>query len=595
MEQSFLEFITAKNNKQIIKVLCRIRAREADRLGCDDKIKKLSSKYKGPSDKHKYKLPLIYQIMPPRRHWVQLGWEERTRETELGRQRISSSDYNTEALYKTIHMDRKRHLDSLYLKKLDTFITNFLKWVKNDKICINNIRIIPLPKKYEKEKVECRPVTVFSDLSESILLVLINKYLTRQFDAWFYDESLAFRAKRMYHGVVKSTTHHDAVERISEYRDKFSDKDIFVAECDMKKFYDTVSHRVVRKSFNALFKKLEDKTGYKYDLEKRIVGAFLNCYTFPRNVLKLNNSDYWKERGIKGYFRWVEKELTTEGLYKKSSVKRAKIGVPQGGALSGLIANAVLDSVDKQVEALLTDEDLYLRYCDDMILMSTDKDRCVMIFEEYQKSLKTLRLIPHQPSRDIFDKKKYWSAKTKLPYKWALGEKDSPEWIGFVGYEIKRDGCIRIRKGSLKKEIKKQRKYTTELFKKLKGLKRVGDDTINASITNHLINMSVGRVTIWNANSVQHDLCWINGFRGLNDNKYARRQVCVLDQFRNKTICMATSKFVNQRLSEESIEKYKNGSKKKDERLSGAIRFYGKPFSYYYHYTRMAKKEIKMG
>lgn len=72
----------------------------------------------------------------------------------------------------------------------------------------------------------------------------------------------------------------------------------------MKKFYDTVSHRVVRKAFNALFRKLERKTGCKYDLEKKLVGAFLQCYTFPKNVLRLNNPAYWNEKGIpKGSYK----------------------------------------------------------------------------------------------------------------------------------------------------------------------------------------------------------------------------------------------------------------------------------------------------
>lgn len=594
MKNTFLEFVAADNHNEIIEVLCRMRAREADRRGNDDKIRRLASKYKSKNKKKTKTLPLIYQIMPPRRQWAQLEYKDRTREVDNGkRQRITSYNYNKKALVRTIERDRRKRTGSSYLKRLDEFVAEFIEWVKSDSFAISHVKVVPIPKKYEKGgDVECRPVTMFTDLKEAVLLVLINKFLTYQFDVWFYEESLAFRAKRVYHGVKKNTAHHDAVERICEYRNRFADRELFVAECDMKKFYDTVSHRVVRKAFNALFRKLERKTGCKYDLEKKLVGAFLQCYTFPKNVLRLNNPAYWNEKGIpKGSYKWVKKEMIAEELYKERSVKSAKVGVPQGGALSGLIANAVLDAVDKQVERMLTDEDLYLRYCDDMILLSTDADRCQQIFEVYQHALKELRLIPHPPNKESFHRRKFWKDKTKKPYFWAMGRDDAPEWIGFVGYEIKRDGCIRIRKKSLNNEIRKQRKYTAELFKNLKGLDRVGNDTINASITNHLINMSVGRVTLWNADYIAHELCWMNGFRGLNDNPYARRQVRLLDRSRNNAIEIATKKFENQELDETRIEEYKSGSKKKDERLTGAVRFYGKPYSYYYHFKRITKNK----
>ena len=597
MKDTFWEFITYRDNKEIVEVLCRMRAREADRRGEVDKLKRLSSKYetKNKTKTKKRVFPLIYQLMPPRRQWIELDYEKRTRETkDKRRQRLTTFDYNKKALSETIRRDRKKRPTSAYLLRLDAFIAEFLAWVQSDHFAVNHVSVVPLPKKYEKGGgVECRPVTMFTDLKEAILLVLINKFLTRQFDGWFYDESLAFRAKRLYHGELKSTTHHDAIERISEYRQRFADRELYVAECDMKKFYDTVSHRLVRKAFNILFRKLQRKTGCKYVLEKKLLSAFLKCYTFPKNVLALKlNAAFWAEHKIKkGYFKWVEEDLVKNGLYKRNSIKKARIGVPQGGALSGLIANAVLDAVDKRVALMLTDEDLYLRYCDDMILLSTDRERCEQIFAVYQNSLKELRLIPHPPSKDIFNRRKFWNDKTKRPYLWSLNLDDSPEWIGFVGYEIKRDGCIRIRRKSLNNEIKKQRKYAAGLFEKLNGLKRVDNDTINASITNHLINMSVGRTTLWNAEHIEHELCWINGFRGLNDNPYARRQVKRLDKCRNNTIQIATKRFEKQKLSNEDIETYKSGSKKKDERQIGAVRFYGKPYSYYYHFKRITKKQ----
>lgn len=595
MAQTFVDFITAESNKAIVEVLCKIRANEAEKRGKEDKIKRLSSEYRTPWDKKSKSLKQIFQIMPPRRTWVQLEKGERTHKDVAGYQRISSLDYNKKALLHTIRRDRKNKPQSDYLMRLDQFIADFMDWVTSDELEFQNIVVVPIPKKYEKGKIECRPVSMFTDLKEAVVLVLINKYLTRLFDSRFYEESLAFRAKRLYHGQKVYTNHHNAIERICEYRNRFDSRNIFVAECDMKKFYDTVSHKIVRKTFNNLFKHFEIKNHCKFLVERKIVNAFLNAYTFPRNVDVFNRrtrQQYWKDNRITGgYFKWVQKELVEEGLYKETSVRRSKVGVPQGGALSGLIANAVLDVVDKKVESMLTNEDLYLRYCDDMILLSTDKQRCRKIFDVYKESLKQIRLLPHNPSNAPYDKKSFWEAKTKRPYKWALGCDNSPEWIGFVGYEVKRDGCVRIRKRSLYNEIKKQRKYGASLYVKINGLKRVSNDTITASVTNHLINMSVGRACIWNANYIQHELCWINGFRQLNDNKYIRRQIRLLDRCRNNSIRVTALKFGLTEKPYDQVEKYKANSKKKDERLSGAVRFYGTPYSYYHHFLRTVQQK----
>jgi len=94
--------------------------------------------------------------------------------------------------------------------------------------------------------------------------------------------------------------------------------------------------------------------------------------TVVKNVLPYNekcNEKYWSEkhRIPGGHFGWVEKDLINLGFFK--NIRNAKIGVPQGGAISGLIANLVLDYADSEILKLKSSKLLYVRFCDDMVIM----------------------------------------------------------------------------------------------------------------------------------------------------------------------------------------------------------------------------------
>ena len=213
----------------------------------------------------------------------------------------------------------------------------------------------------------------------------------------FFDkDSLAFRAKRNYHTHINYfTTHHDAIDRILEFRERNVRKNIYVAECDMQKFYDSVRHSIVKKEFQKLIRQVRKFYSIDTTIIEHIFYSYLECYTFPKNVYQLNNDKYyWNSHHINGYFGWIEKELLECGLCTRKGISRLEIGVPQGGALSGLIANIVLNFADKNVRRYRGNF-LYQRYCDDMILLHTNKKECSRILKCYGASLKQLMLIPH--------------------------------------------------------------------------------------------------------------------------------------------------------------------------------------------------------
>ncbi|WP_300568872.1 reverse transcriptase domain-containing protein, partial [Flavobacterium sp.] len=416
----------------------------------------------------------------------------------------------------------------------------------------------------------------------------------------------------------KIRTHHDAIEKILQYRDSVAGKPIWTAECDMKKFYDSVNHNIIKTQFLKFLKKAgNDHPEIDLAIPKRIFFAYLDCYSFNKIVLPLNaNGTFWKSYGIvRGEFGWVEKELRKLDYYnripkplrtilkwincgplnKKLSkyefdIESKSIGIPQGGALSGLIANIVLDYTDRKT---LSNSDIfYLRFCDDMILMHCNDAVCNDGIKRYQKSLRKMKLVPHPFSNKLKKEREtvkrylppmtfspFWNEKSKGPYKWSHPAKDGFPWIGFVGYEINFEGLVRVRRSSLEKEYRKQIEIINKLKKVIEIGKKVNNGSVCESAVHQLIGMSVGRLQIWNYEETDNDMCWKNGFKALTVNKHSIKQLKFLDRGRNKLYYS---------LIKELDTLYTDSLPPKEKKKRQIIDF-NKPFSYYYHFVDKSK------
>lgn len=480
----------------------------------------------------------ILAMMPPRRSWVSLAQRDRYKVDEGKRmQRKAAADCNRQCIRWTIKRDLRAGLEPPYLVKLKEFVDKIQHRVQEEDFVLSAPELFP----EEKDKDSCRPLCKFENLEDAVIVILANRYLTELFNGYFYDESLAFRSKRVYHGEKDYVTaHHDAIARMKEYRGRFEGKKLYVSECDLQKFYDTVSHSVVRKCYYGLLKKAaKENPGVRFDEINRVFEAYLKCYSFPKVVFCKNDKkkfkEFWdKNKKIKDgqrYFKWVDLKLL--GISERG-VMRATIGVPQGGALSGLIANMVLNTVDWKVKRQMTGNDLYLRYCDDMIIFSTSKKKCKELFYVYYNGARGLRLVPHKPEKELkFGVAGFWKDKSKDVYAWEMGRPDAAEWIGFVGYEMRRDGMLRIRKKSFRKELDKQRKVVFEkTLDQIKDKERVSDESLIGTLERKLISMSVGKISVWNAPFIKSEMCWSAGFKELEMNPVLERQLREMDRHR---------------------------------------------------------------
>jgi RNA-directed DNA polymerase len=144
--------------------------------------------------------------------------------------------------------------------------------------------------------------TVLDRMIQQALL----QVLTPIFDPTFSEDSYGFRPGRSAHGAVKRARAHIA----AGYR--------WVVDLDMEKFFDRVNHDIL---MSRVARRVKDK-----------------------RVLRLIR-------------RYLQAGMMEEGL-----VSPRREGTPQGGPLSPLLSNILLDELDKELESR---DHRFVRYADD--------------------------------------------------------------------------------------------------------------------------------------------------------------------------------------------------------------------------------------
>lgn len=578
--KSFEQYIT---EKEILTQICKIRVKIAKSRSKKHLLHLLTSNSKynyhvqldrppeNEFERHQVELSrFLSTILPPRKKWVKLG-ENSRRKRNLSQETLTSSDRNFYSLLKTIRVHEKRESQEQWFLNLQVFISEIKQSFTSKSYQVEPPIIFPkLKGELNKWDInECRPICIFN-LKDRIILSITNKFLTRILDNHFQDSSYAFRIKKNREN--RTLSHHDCIKDILHYRYENRNKQLFVVECDMMKFYDSVNHTITKDLFNELISIVtQQNPDLKLDSAVRIFESYLSCFAFNINIPKPSDTKYWLSYKIpKGEFSWINEFLNCH----YEDISNERIGVPQGGALSGLIANIYLNQVDIKMSKTNV---FYQRFCDDMIIITDDLNECIRSKEIYMNALLDLKLFPHRFKDDSellkilkgkINYKPFWKGKSKGPYRWGEIEKNSFPWIGFVGYEINYLGDIRVRKRSLEKELKKQKTIINEIKNAIKKGMRKPKGTATESAINRLIGMSVGRIKLYNFDVASADLSWKNGFRELTMNKHSIRQIKQLDRNRSKLYY--------------NFLKNIKGPKSKIYVEKRQVIKYNKPFSYYY-------------
>lgn len=569
----------------VLQMLIRYRCKEAEKIQRALIVDNLAlnsglRKHVSPSSQE------LYDIFPPRRQWVHLSYNKR--------KDLSQKDKNEKSLLLTVYREEKRegeHPD--WYIKLNNKIFHILQASLTSKDLFRKPNVTVIEKKRDEKgkKIECRPVCLFKTLDERIYASLYNKVFAHLFDSLFYDNSMAFRVSKKDDPEM---LHLKAVRKIKEFR-RNSSGILYVSECDLQKFYDTLDHDVIKKRFNQLlqWKKIDGTISIEEkNILKNVIYSYVDCYCFYRDVYKYNkkpNHPIWrqieKSDNYEKSVMWILPEIEAKRQsgnwpYRTKRHERYQLGVPQGGALSGIVANVLMHFTDMHLRKYWDahPEFMYIRFCDDIIMMGKYKGDVVSAFHRYSNSVESSHLYTHQEKPLTGHKMKdFWNGKTKLPYQWGAPSKDVFPWITFVGYDINWEGETRIRRSTLKKEIRKQYEKRIEvehlLNKKGRRNPQWSKQFISNSVHKRMIGMSVGRVPIWDYRSYDNKYSWAKAFTDLTDNPWSRAQLRLLDKHRN--------------LMMKRLDRFLLGLDYKDIKPSDhkfhtdAVWYFGKPFSYF--------------
>jgi retron-type reverse transcriptase len=560
-------------DSQIIKLLCRYRAKIAKKRHDQQFLHNISVSARKPGEGEKPEEAFICSLLPPRKQWIRPKYDERKKyETSL--------NINAWAIEQTIIKKRNsaKFQQDPWLKNLNQFIDDIRSAaLHNTNFKINQPDIFFSRKEPKNNNHEYRPIASYK-LKDRIIVGQCAKYLINTFDKIFQDFSYAFRRNKL--------NHHQAIANFIKYRERYDNQFLWIAECDIKGFFDCVHHEQARQAFYKA-KERTESNGILVDARAiEIFELYLQSYSFTKVAIPIAD-EWFQNNDPQGHLKKIERDL--ERFW--DNPLNEYIGIPQGGAISCLIANLMLDYADREIiNHEIEKQDLfYARYCDDMIVVHPERESCANAFNRYREALNFLKLPIHEPQPVTNYSREYWQGKfkSKLPYCWADKQEEAAvPWVAFVGYQVRYDGLIRIRPSSIEKELKKQVKEAGKVlrfFRSRNSTLSVEQQTNTANTSNtqirkskhqiryrlhkRLISMSVGRVSINSRNNTQSAFCWSSGFQVLKDNPCVKSQLRHLDFGREKQLRRLTRNIANLDIPS-------------DSKQSGDVYYFGKPFSY---------------
>ena len=527
------DFAEYFSDEAIIDRLCKLRLKQAASRHKRLFHRQLVSTVELPE------IPEAVDVLPPRRQWARFRNYRASRSLEM--------DENLIALKRATSALRWETPTLPWAERLRRRIEGIRRRALEDAAFIFAPPTIrPVEKSPDSD--EFRAIASFTP-DDQIIEGITAKYLRETFEHLFSASSLAFRCQR---DGVPPPTHHTAVTKLENYRRRHLRTGLYVAECDIRGFFDCVSHDVATNALTDLIR-AATAANPQSALDSRafrIFDAYLKCYSFPHNVKAEAEAELKDEKGAQAYFKWPEEEL---GEFH-ADPRAVRVGIPQGGGLSCFIANAVLHHADLEVKRCRSRTPgpyRYLRYCDDMVILAPQRETCQIVFEAYQEALKRCLLPAHPPQPVEQYASGFWKGKSRRPYQWARPKDTSTvPWLQFVGYQLRHDGMMRVKKKSIQKHKEKLREETDRLLRTLTtrpspsvpnvsgfapGIRKNADQIIHR-FRKKLIAISVGRREAHDDLARAMPKCWAAGFKAIHGKRIPLNTLKELDRYRERQI-----------------------------------------------------------
>ena len=180
-----------------------------------------------------------------------------------------------------------------------------------------------------------------------------------------------------------------------------------------------------------------------------------------------------------------------------------------------------------------------------------DRELAAQALRAYLQTLQELRLPAHSCFQPNGDDAAFWNAKSRDVYAWGLDRDEGEQpWIGFLGYQVRRDGLLRIRPDTIKKQRDRITDVADETLKNL-GFKpsRTGGagpkqwswkrspESILVQLHRRLTALGTGLwASAYDTERQQRDQCWSSAFKLLRDRPFVAGPLKDLDRHRERQL-----------------------------------------------------------
>lgn len=265
------------------------------------------------------------------------------------------------------------------------------------------------------------------NIIDKIINHLVSQYfLVNIFDKTLIDGNVATR---------KGKGNNYGLKKLTKYLQKNVDKDLYILKFDIKKYFFNLDHQIIKKLIR---KKIKDPD--VLNILDLIIDSTDNPY-INKEIKKLKYN-FKKKLEMKN----ISEKEKNKIIKDIDSIPECKLGVslPIGNLSSQTLAVLYLNEMDYYIKEKLKVK-FYLRYQDDGVLISEDKNFLKECLKKLEKIIKKYKL--------------EFNNKTRM-YKLTSGF----EFLGFRFIKIKNKLVIKV-KNQTKRKFKRKIKKLYKLYK----------------------------------------------------------------------------------------------------------------------------------